>query len=456
VIQADADGPAWPFFYEAYLEALGQEAVGGATLCVMGGRGTGRTAVVDEFVRRRGGEASERVFVLRGRDTLDFRHRLSSFANDPESGKHLVIDDLDHVLTEIDLLENSPVSGSEGDRSIRQSLEIAIQNTRASMRTCIVTSTISPTELLPPTESLSLLLQKFRRRPLPAWKLPWKTLLPTLAREATDEHPLPRAISMGREEYGFGDAELQRWLELTLELSGGHPLLMGPGLRALHSLLERSETQQERVLTPLTELLMRQYLQHQMGDEIGMVRKRIRALEASRTPPDEDAVRLLRHLAAVPSDTGAGYAKIVIDRLERLGLIGSSDDVFWHIPGTLVRAEVNPAAPPAPEPVPDVEVRPRPGAEQTHGTLLLRTAGGERVVKLSGRPWQLVRVLERAHPSAVSNDDLRAAVGLKTIAGLRSAIQRLDAKLKQKGMQELLENTRGEGYRLAGRSSSAF
>jgi hypothetical protein len=236
-------------------------------------------------------------------------------------------------------------------------------------------------------------------------------------------------------------------------LTGGHPALFGVGI---HHMIERTDTISPcGKVTPGSRDVLLAYLEaYLQRNAMGRVRKLLQALESGGLdsvgmPADVQrrAWEAIRELARLPPGEGMQLPMKVAQTLERTGLVAPYSETFpetWGVPSPLLRAEIAPE-----ERKPVVAAVPSRDLPHNQGTLVVVTSSDTIQVILSGAPWRVVRVLVARMPETVPISSLMEAGEFSTSLALRSALKRLRDDLAKFGVDGVVRNDWGAGYRIA-------
>jgi hypothetical protein len=247
-------------------------------------------------------------------------------------------------------------------------------------------------------------------------------------------------------------AVLNTWRDSILELTGRHPSLAGPAIDALDSLLSpKAPKTQPKMHLDLVDSVagdqnrrahIRRFLEDYLAKRaLRRVRGGIRDLANSHER--RTAYETLKAVAA----TGAEGMNAPADYRvrEALGFSGlvfeDVDDGRFRVPGYLLRRELLGARPHA-----FLEADP---GESESGVLHVTGLGAPRTVVLSGIPYRILRFLydERGDGEYLEREQIMVGTKLQNDDGFRNAMHRLRASLKESGLERLVENRYGKGYR---------
>ncbi len=333
----------------------------------------------------------------------------------------VLIDDLDL------LLEHSQKDGLDRWDSLSDSLERIF--TRLENVHILFTTTRNPVDIGTRNQMLSNFLQNAREQPLE----PWKT--------AEEWHRKVRDIlgaSLG------GDAcSTDVVAKGIVILSGGHPTLIGAAVRRIRKTMSQSSgwippTRLAPVLKEIPRLLT--------DDGLPSIRRRILALA-----PDQR--RALADLAGHSVGYRALLERRIGEELTNAGLVRRHDghregQREYSIPSPLIREE---ASAELSSRVDDfVLLDPSTSNPDQEGAVVAGSGSTTRIVSLSGRSWQLARVLYDNAGKPLAPDELNRLLGeLVTETGkpfvVHAALQRLRSSLKNE-LPNLLQTHRGSGY----------
>lgn len=411
-----------------------------------GGRGMGKTMVLRALQRRMGHGPSGKPEMLSGREWETAGADLAEHARELKNDDNLVllVDDLDQLILLTALLKEETLE------EMLLSFMPAIASQRGRL---ILSATYPPARLIdvlheqPLTQvqlkTFSLVLQRFLPLPLDPWSAGWEERVGNLVRE---QLPRPQERS-----------DVQKiCIKVVLGLTGGHPALLPRALLEIRQLAQSSSSLGQWLQGVLDEdlgepenLLQRHLEDHLARWGIIPLQRAIKSLEVEA--PDAYAALKSLALGAIPP---ALDSLTIRTRLLDEGLIYKEPATGkYRIPGSLLKNELRQradldkeaAAQPAPtRPYLD----PDPDFPKKRGYLVLPEETGLRRVLLSGGPWSILALLFENPGKTFSLEELTREP-LNSPKAVRSAIQRLDLKLRDSKAGKIFENVYGQGYRLA-------
>lgn len=221
------------------------------------------------------------------------------------------------------------------------------------------------------------------------------------------------------------------------ETTGGHPALVAAAFLSLQETEAAGRVQ--------AGIDWSAYLSSILGRaSLSPIEKALHRLQRSTHPTDQEALDYLKVLANRQGDLGKLPSPQAVRTLEISGL-AYSDPLTGQgtVPGTIIQRYLEGELVAQPE-IP-VTVISR-GDEE--GVLVV---GNSPVfeIPLSKGPWRLVETLFNARGETVAIDELQKRLELDSPKPLYSIIQRLDQKAKEARLDRLIENVRGQGYRLS-------
>ncbi len=310
---------------------------------------------------------------------------------------------------------------------------------------------------------------------------PWKGNWQTRCQNAADM-VFARVITQQRQ---VSPEILGVWKDTICRLSGGHPALIHTAYRYFSSIYydhSNLNTDAENRLLhgpgggmdEETWLrVLRVHLEDQLIDRaLPLVRHVLRQTQSD----DPEAVQQL--LSVAQGDLQESTS-LVRQRLRETGLVYSQPDGRLEVAGELIKEwipqiieqhrlreqaarEAKRSSSPSTAPPPPPTATPQQEATEISGVNLeilgdgnyegnLKISAGETVVKvpLSGGPWRVAQNLRDAGGEPVSLDLLAERANLSSETAVRSAIQRLQKILRNNGLDNVIDNVRGQGYRLS-------
>ncbi len=452
------------FVYSEELETILGSARSLRKILVFGGPAMGKTTVL-EAVRDRSGRRCELVRGRRGDGEVV--ERIVSWATDPARRDHdLLIDNLDHVFS------------LEVERALRDLPDVDEGLGR------IIATSGTPTKWLekqgapppaPARADLNLLvhdstaLNAFHHLWLDPWGHGWERTTALRVRGALGrEAGAPEGDDPVLEELVDRDGR-KAYAELLVDVTGGHPALLGAAFRWLIGRLERQAWRREHAteLTDGEELpdvspeALQEVLEYDLSEsQLETVGRAVDWVEAQSAHALEELVSMARDGA--PRD-------VVSERtlLSKAGLVRrAGDGGGWALPcgviGTCVlhrhermpapqQATPPPSGPQAPPPAPGrapkgVELEPDPRVPDMQGKVVWAAGGARRELALSGASWRILVAISAAAGALVTVPEIAEAIGQESQKAVRSALQRLVADLRKSGLGGLIVNVRRQGY----------
>ncbi len=420
------------FIYQSLVEEFVASPVG--TTLLTGGRGTGKTMVLQELERalkdRAGDECKGANFsiFISGFPSDAAAKAVKEAAHD-KTYRYVFLDDLDVLLMNLD--RDRP--------AVIKDLMYVVAKTNATENRVFITSSTPKrrlTALVSDEGTLSYILQKPQQCPLNPWMPSWERRL----------HELSMAVlrnSLKGKDKDAGGCEL--WVNAAIQLSGGHPTLFFPALQYLARLLRDSGGKVPDV--PDVKQRLRNHLTSSSMSDIKFV------VEGLSTATGEEEQKAFRTLMAIARAGGCiEYAMgsreqddLSLLRLEEEALFYYSADDEWVIPGEMLVKEIAGNVASGEE---VFQLRPDPGAPAHQGEVIRRVGGEEQAVELGGQPWQILYYLaSQDGQGLVPREQIVEHAGLKKKASFRNAYNQLKKKLLTLTETKLTENRRGQGYR---------
>lgn len=467
------------FLYPTILDEIFGAPPAGAML-LFGGRGIGKSAILRQ-ARLRAEKELESMEPPAGAENIVFidgrggDHALRELAT--AAGRHdvycLLIDDIDELFLSI----SRRVDDDAREHDKAHLRHLLIQKGR---RDCwvVVTSTTPPSRITALHTSTDLtdtlwsyVLQSHNEKRLDPWAGRWRTRLQPLL----DQHLA--------QIYGNQD-ERERWIELAIDLSGGHPSLLGAAVRSVASASARPAPDGDGgVLDPDEELLTG--VMRSRG--LTPLRKALHSLRAHQAQDDGDSwartgrlayLSLLKLAQKGGDDPSWPYppllerhrvtASQIRERLLATGLMYyDREHKGYRIPGMVLMEDLRLYARQL-----DIEYDARPAGDgKQQGSLIEIVDGEEFAVGLSGKSWKLLKALFDKKGTFVDIRVLAKEIDKETedesegegegegesadsdkelekvrIARFRGAYQRMYERLKDHGIV-VTENRWGGGYR---------
>ncbi|HNT64338.1 MAG TPA: winged helix-turn-helix domain-containing protein [bacterium] len=432
------------FIYEQQLEQLAQAQ---QMTYLYGGRGVGKSTFLRRLEQRLG---PQDVIWIEGDDWFAARQRLAEIdPGDLKLSKHLIIDDLDRFCA-----VGYDREGDKFEEMINRLDELFKRLTAPDRQKRVYAAG---------TRKPQFFINGRDRKPESAQRSPWWQLFWSYI-DMSWNHVLFNPWELGwkqnlsdwiekRFAVAVQEPVWRLWAKLTISLTGGHPSLIKAALAGLEHLARGEE------LTPVEKKLRspfdvnesdERWLQtrHYLEDclvQTGLNRLR-RALQSlwtiSQSSRPEVAGFLTRLAQDEPIIPPYDVREILIDHSV---IYLDAESGSYQIPGDLLKNEILHLFPPS-EDKAQITVQPDTAAPQRRGTMVLQVGQTPMPIRLNGSTWRLLSLLHQQGGQVVSLDTLQKKLN-KTEYGVRSALQRLENKLKEVGADHLLENQRGKGYR---------
>jgi hypothetical protein len=449
---------------------------------IVGGRGTGKSTILSRVMEVQKGDD----LYLGCRDTPTARRRLREDAAAKRQYVSIYLDDLDVLLTAggndrhedlqdlvgclWTLVQNQKPSGG-GLPLVLATTSIEFRGPLAHRLASAIEDGSGANKTIDAISRFRELFGKYRLTPWPkSWDEDWwlKSFLKAFKEQLREPH-------------------LTWWAEGILELSGGHIGLWGPAVQKLTRLVEvagRDAKVAEQVTAPqvegppprdeerLTDFekqligrvddeanrgtvegediedAIRRYVEDFLSVEhVLPIRSALRRLRDSRETLELNSYECLVAIARQDSESGTKPPEDVDIRsiLQDEGLVMLDPKTGrMRIPGAIlerlilqsvVRTQAN------------IELVADPFSPE-QGELRIQSAGGMDRVVLVGATWRILSELHRRQGDIVSATELKEAAGLADDKrAVANAIQRLMAKLKPVGQEDLIINVYNRGYR---------
>ena len=448
-----------PFLYGEELETILGSVRTLRKILVFGGPAMGKTTLIEEVLARSPGAE-----LVRGRGgDEEIVRRIVTWAQDPaRRGRDLLIDNLDHIFSE------------DVERALRD-----LPDSDGLGR--MIATSGTPTKWLekqgapPPDPSrggLNLLvhdstaLNAFHPLWLDPWPSGWERTIPLRVRGA---------LSRQAAKFDGALVELEErssrgaFADLLVDLSDGHPALLGAAFRSLVQRLERHAWRREHgdlldddgagTTGPLEPEALREPMLEELAEsQLEVVGRAVDWVEAQSTA----AAAELLEMAA-----GDEEREVVAERtlLSKAGLLHRSSSGAWRVPGGVIggcilrRHERMPdpvttppaaSAPGRPAPIGPlpigVDLEPDRRVPDMQGQVVWAADAQRQELGLSGASWRILQTLADAGGALVTVPEIRERIEQDSDKAVRSALQRLQGELRGHGLDGLVVNVRRKGY----------
>lgn len=393
-------------------------------------RGFGKTRIFSDVKRRLG----PHVVQVSGRDDeIAYRQLqgiLTEFNEKDEGPPTILIDDVDHLLQD----------PKKWEERLKTLWGLKHHITSFDRRLCMTTSA-PPLTLAEYSADFSDVFLQAEKNDIAAGRVRWKTSVKD-SFEALPERPT--SILIWGRVCGVSSELVDQWCDAAQDLTGGHPTLLDPAVQLLFSLLDAADRDQPSEAACDSAILEQAVRAELERTSVPYIQQRLASLSTDPAPGSLDALSFLMRLAQA-EDSGE-ITKLPADVEQRLHTEGL---VYMDIPrgrfrivGRLVREQV--VALHAPQ---------KRGRQRV---VVERLDGSTAELRLSGRMLELFNYLGARGGEYVPTSDLARASGLADDAAVRTVLHRLGRELGKAGVQDILENQYGKGYRLLMKSYVAF
>jgi hypothetical protein len=402
----------------------------GLKVFLSGGRGMGKTFLLRELAEFRRRETGVESRIIEGRNWSAALEALEELAGRQgqegnDKARDLLVDDLDRLIT----------LAGEQDPKVLEDLIKYLSELVSSLpqAVCAFTSRVSSSrmaELLETLDSLqkwdrktsvairafSTIIQMYENTPINPWSRSWEKKIGVCVKAH-----LPKLSGLAQD---------------LIKITGGHPALLIP---ALSQLVELAET---RDLSSISSSELKIVIEDAAQERgIGVLRRALSSLRDSEREEWRNAYEELRQLAMDDS-------KVPPSRLREIlvgeGLLYKDESTLKYvIPGEMLCGEL------LREPVGPLraEIEPDPVAPDKQGYLKVWDRLRERRIPLSGGSWSVLKIIFDEPARIISLKELGERAGLNTENAVRSAIQRLIGDARALGIENILDNIYGKGYR---------
>lgn len=244
------------------------------------------------------------------------------------------------------------------------------------------------------------------------------------------------------------DRLLNAWIAQTDESTGGHPTLVASAIRSYLGLMATVSSAPHPTPLSLTRAtsIIRRYIEREVSrDGLRSIR---RLLNGAQEFPDGEwaaALVLLQRFAKTrevqENSSGA------IQLLEDSGLIASTNEGrTYSAIGALIRRELRERFDPNAIESGEISLL-RDTQFEDRGRAITVLSDGPKEIELSGVGWRMLDYLASVNGRTVSQEELENYLGINGTA-LTPALQRLRLRLGELERRDLIQNVRGEGYRI--------
>lgn len=468
-----------PFLYGDLLDLILTQ--GQRLFLVQGGVGMGKSTLLQQIAKSLGKPAP----LVRGRRPQSYDALKELVEGEAIEGAVYCIDDLDF------LLGPHRQWTDQMTRGIEECLSVLKMRTEEESALLVATTTLKPHRLVTGADSevWSVILQNFKEEFLAPWPPEWEK-------------------SRRRQFEGLfggelGSPALRLWWDLILEMSGGHPTLLGVCIGELQRFIELRTANPESVKRewwlnlldveddssgPSSRSALEKRLRWHLEDLLDRqalltVRRALRRLEQSSEHEDNQSLIFLGQLA---ESRDGGTHKVPDSRIrftltasglahQRFGSSPSEDsfevsgnyicreiqrwmkaeEMSGHQPkrsgGEEADSAVEPAKleklePAVPNPHGKVTIQ-QDEMDKESGWVVGEFQGRQHEISLRTSMWKALKLLMDYEGKTVTHDQMESHLGVSERAA-RSTIERLVKKLSDGNIHDVVESVWGRGYRL--------
>ncbi len=416
-----------PFLYRNRAGTISKTGVTMPRLLLTSGPFMGKTTLLMELARA-GNFAVLDGSLVAERDELTLT-ALLDWEN--TQGQGLLIDNLDKALPEYAAAQ-ARVDSKERDQPPRR--VIATSRDQIRLAELVGRRTLGRSQVPFRSEPLNPFPVNWEQNLSLGWTEAWQDILEVMGVD-----------DAGRELYSGSNQEntsYNDWVTHVATLTHGHPHLVGLAFNATAMAFEIALAEGQEL--DFDTLQAEKWLESQLLDEA------LPSVEESISWVLSQNDGLARVLC---EDTPPHGLSVLEEKLLRsAGLVrGASDDLGWVSPdvlGRLVREQVSGRG--AASQALRVQVRADPRQPDLSGVIeAFKNNQLQSELRVRGRGWRILQLLDANSNQVVSLSDLMSVAEGGSEQSVRSAIQRMQERLKQSGLSGVLANEHGRGYRLS-------
>jgi hypothetical protein len=241
---------------------------------------------------------------------------------------------------------------------------------------------------------------------------------------------------------------LDKIFKVILNLTGGHPILWGSATSQLKK-ISKLNNQKENIFKAENvgqeEIdKIGHFINFHVGNEISsVIQMMLQEIPKNYIP------KLIQFLSY--KNDQRDQSEITPDARD---LLAKSGFIFfdysqnrYQIPGKILEDEIKRFCDKHSLNTPQCSLKFDSVNPNSNGHLIIAIAGEEITIALKGSSWRIIKYLYEAKGKILSNENLKEISGLKTDTAVRSALTRLEKKIRESGHIDLIENIRGEGYK---------
>jgi|GEM_PF-1506557 len=415
---------------------------------VYGGRGIGKSGFLKQIkvIFEKGGQ---KVKLIDGRNRIDAYKEFNALYEAAEKDVvdfHLLFDNLDHFCHEYG--DFFPDSLNE----VIPKLDYLFKTLSSNRFRVIATGNIKPLEMLT-AENLNI-----EGDPLKYWNFFWSRIQAHWDNIRLDpwvfgwEDKITNFISMNYSSK-MPASSLNLWIEVIIEQTGGHPAMVDSSIRELHRIInstnispiERKLIQDiEDHVLDVRESIIRHLQDHLVQKDLNRVRRRIALLRSSKDVQHINAYEELKKLALGSTEIPSYDIREIL--ADEALIYENKSTGLYIVPGKLLKKEILIGAIDS-ETLSNIQIIELDSGDIQRGRLIASLGNTPITIDLKGATWKILKSMAMKNNYS-SVEQLVKLTQLPSVAAVRSAIQRLEQKLKGAGLDGLIENKRGQGYKL--------
>jgi hypothetical protein len=422
--------PAGPSIYDWLVTKVRPLLAQGAHVLLLGGPGLGKTSVAEQL-------RSSDVHWISGQD---LRNDIRAAEERGERDYSLAVQALEAALA-----QEGPIFIDDLELIFAAETYVVIDEIVRRQKSPLLITTTYPPNLNVLADKSVFGNREWPRKLVDSWSRLFQ--LPDLHKvDPWVKGWKPQIASILRAMIGDGAESapaVSAWWTIVLHLTGGHPVMLNEALSGISRVYEIEESRDGLNVDP------GQWKQRYAQMEEYLLRNGVRRLRRALNWLEQNypaAKQTLEHFAIGKigeSEIPILVRSILIDsglthRGHAAGMVVSGAVLRQYLAEGQVEGKIATD--------PSIELVPRP-AEETTGDIVVRVADSSISVPIRDTLWKIIDELNKAKPHPLSIEELELKAVMKSGA-LRSALQRLRDDLKELGVEGVIENVPGEGYRM--------
>lgn len=263
---------------------------------------------------------------------------------------------------------------------------------------------------------------------------------------------------------GVSQDSLNMLFDLLIKITGGHPALWGKATAEIKSLAKMHiagklpknyenlfilDKHKKKNTYDEIQKYMKEYIEFYSGiEELPVFRRTLKKINNEDDPRLTDALNILYDIAESSDGININNQPYIRDFLVKNGLVYYDVNKMKHrIPGSILIEEIKRFFKTIDISEPFYSLFSIPADNNISGKFIAKSRDRESEISLKGTEWRIFKNIFEQKGGIVSLAELKKCSGIEKDTSIRSALKRIDDKMKEGGFGSVIENVHGEGYR---------